>query len=44
MFPKLVGDAKLSDEELADILNDLGEELRHIQYHIGDLRYFDYLR
>lgn len=39
--PKLRGN--LSDTELAQLLNDLGEELRHILYHVKDASYYSYL-
>lgn len=32
-----------SEEEVLDALNDVGEELRHILYHIKDVRFYAYL-
>jgi hypothetical protein len=34
---------KASLEDLTDVLHDMGDELRHILYHIRDARYFGYL-
>lgn len=42
LLPKLLDETK-SAEELDDLLLDVGEELRHILYHIKDTRYFGYL-
>jgi hypothetical protein len=33
----------LSDQEVCDRLHEIGEELRHILYHIRDPRFFQYL-
>lgn len=42
LLPKLV---EVEDEEQAHlILLDIGEELRHILYHINDPRFFAYLK
>ena len=35
---------KLSESEANDVLLDIGEELRHIQYHIRDPRFYAYLQ
>jgi hypothetical protein len=41
-FPKLKrGD--LRPEELEDVLFEIGEELRHVLYHIRDPKFFRYL-
>ncbi len=42
LLPKLLDETK-SAEELDELLLDVGEELRHILYHIKDTRYFGYL-
>ena len=42
LLPKLLDQTK-SAEELDDLLLDIGEELRHILYHIKDTKYFGYL-
>jgi hypothetical protein len=42
LLPKLLDETK-SPDELDDVLLDVGEELRHILYHIKDTRYFGYL-
>jgi|TARA_B110000908_G_scaffold126595_1_gene148536 hypothetical protein len=39
---KLMSD-KISENEVDDILLDIGEELRHILYHIKDSKYYSYL-
>jgi hypothetical protein len=41
-FPKLM-EAHLSPSELNDTLLDIGEELRHILYHIQDPDFYKYL-
>lgn len=41
-FPKLVNEP-LSQSEINDLLLDIGEELRHILYHIRDLEFYKYL-
>lgn len=42
LLPKLLSE-ELDEEEIRLILHDIGEEFRHILYHIKDPRYFDYL-
>jgi hypothetical protein len=42
LLPQLLDETK-SAEELDELLLDVGEELRHILYHIKDTRYFGYL-
>lgn len=32
-----------TDQETEDLLHDIGEELRHILYHLKDPRYYRYL-
>jgi K+/H+ antiporter YhaU regulatory subunit KhtT len=34
----------LTNEEVDDLILELGEELRHILYHINDTRVYDYLK
>lgn len=41
-LPKLV-EGNLSEEERLDLLFEIGEELRHILYHIRDPRFYGYL-
>ena len=41
-IPKLF-DKTLSTEKKYDLLLDIGEELRHILYHINDSRFYNYL-
>jgi hypothetical protein len=41
-FPKLFRE-DLSDEEVYELLLEIGEELRHIQYHINDPRFYEYI-
>ncbi len=41
-FPRLTQD-DLSDDELYDLLLEVGEEFRHIRYHLRDPRFFRYL-
>jgi hypothetical protein len=38
-----VADETVSAEDLADALHGVGDELRHILYHINDAKYFGYL-
>jgi hypothetical protein len=35
---------KLREEEVDDLILDIGEELRHILYHINDTKVYDYLK
>jgi len=42
LLPRLL-DPQKTPAELNDVLLDIGEELRHILYHIKDPRFFDYL-
>lgn len=41
-MPKLTQD-DLSDEELLDLLHDIGMEFGHILYHIHDPKYYSHL-
>jgi hypothetical protein len=34
----------LTKDEVDDLILELGEELRHVLYHINDTRVYDYLR
>lgn len=42
LLPRLL-DESLGPEQLNDVLLDIGEELRHVLYHIRDPKFFDYL-
>ena len=42
LLPKLTG-SSLSSDELNDVLLDIGEEFRHILYHLHDTKYFEYI-
>jgi hypothetical protein len=42
LAPKLNTD-NIEEKEVEDILLNIGEELRHILYHIKDCRYYDYI-
>jgi hypothetical protein len=41
-LPRLVNE-NLSSSEINDLLLDMGEEFRHILYHIKDPKFFKYL-
>jgi len=43
LFPKLEP-TTLSQDEINELLFDIGEELRHILYHINDTKFYDYLK
>jgi hypothetical protein len=43
LLPQLVA-RPVTEDQMSDILFAIGEELRHIQYHIHDSRYYSYLR
>jgi hypothetical protein len=42
-LPDLVNDAE-SPDAIAEVLTEIGEELRHLLYHAQDPEYFSYLR
>ena len=42
LLPQLMSE-KVNSEEAYDLLLDIGEELRHILYHIRDPRFYRYL-
>jgi hypothetical protein len=42
LLPRLL-DESLASDQLYDVLLDIGEELRHVLYHIKDPKFFDYL-
>lgn len=42
LLPRLL-DESLASDQLNDVLLDIGEELRHVLYHIKDPKFFDYL-
>lgn len=41
-LPNLLSEP-ITDEEIDEILHDIGEELRHILYHVRDPRFYRYL-
>ena len=41
-LPKLMA-PEVAGEDVHDVLLDIGEELRHILYHIKDTRFFAYI-
>lgn len=41
-FPRLA-DTALTEAEMRGLLQEIGEEFRHILYHISDLKSFSYL-
>lgn len=42
LLPKLL-DPSLTEDEMLDTLLEIGEELRHIKYHIRDTKFYSYL-
>jgi hypothetical protein len=42
LLPTLI-QKDISDEELHKVLHAMGEEFRHLLYHIREIKYFDYL-
>lgn len=42
LLPKLLHES-LDSDQLNDVLLDIGEELRHVLYHIKDPKFFGYL-
>lgn len=42
LSPKLISN-NVTEEEVEDILLGIGEELRHIIYHIKDPKFYEYL-
>ena len=42
ILPRLI-DANIADSDIDDLLLDIGEELRHILYHIQDPKFYRYL-
>ena len=43
LLPRLVKE-QLSDAEIIDLLGDIGEDFRHILYHIKDPKFYRYLQ
>ena len=43
VFLPIMFDINTTDEELEDVLTDIGDEFRHILYHIKDSKYYQYL-
>lgn len=42
LFPKLLND-NLSSEDLENVLFDIGDEFRHVAYHMGRSSFYRYL-
>lgn len=42
VMPKILSE-NIDEESIDDLLLDVGEELRHILYHIKDAKYYSYL-
>lgn len=42
LLPKLLNE-KATNHELIDTVHDIGDELRHVLYHVHDVKYFRYL-
>ncbi len=42
LLPKLCL-GELSPEDVCDTLHDIGDQLRHILYHLGDTKYYAYI-
>jgi len=42
LFPQLIH-KDLEEEEIYNLLHEIGEEFRHILYHIKDSNYYNYL-
>jgi len=42
LFPKLES-SSMSEEQINDLLFDIGEEMRHILYHIKTPKFYEYL-
>ena len=42
LFPRLLKDS-VNSQEIKEILLDIGEEFRHIAYHIGNNKFYKYL-
>ena len=43
LINKLISGNELTEEEVNDILYEIGDEFRHILYHLKDMRFYDYL-
>lgn len=43
LFPKLLS-SNMNEDEVDEILLDIGEEFRHILYHIKDPKFYKYLQ
>ena len=41
-LPKLFSE-RLNEEQIDDLLHEIGEEFRHILYHIKDPKFYEYL-
>ena len=42
LVPKLMSNT-ITEDQIEDVLLDIGEEFRHILYHIKDSKYYSYL-
>jgi len=43
-FVTKLNESKLTEEEVDELLLDVGEELRHIIYHVDDMKFYSYLK
>ena len=43
LFPKLLSDS-INEDDVDEILYDIGEEFRHVLYHIKDPKFYNYLQ
>jgi len=43
LINKLINDNNLIEEDINDILFNIGDEFRHILYHIKDMQFYEYL-
>lgn len=43
-YVPLLENGNLNESKIDDVLLDIGEEFRHILYHIADMKYYNYLQ
>ena len=43
-FLPILSSDNIPEDKIDDTLFDIGEELRHILYHINDMNYYNYLK
>ncbi len=43
LFPKLLSD-NMNEDDIDEIIYDIGEEFRHVLYHIKDSIFYNYLQ